>query len=277
MNYQLLINNFPVFSGNVAATFCLILIVIILAVIGSVYAAKYLRKKLQEDEILKSEFLTIIAHKFRTPLTSVKWAVESLLSGEQDPYKKESYSEIREANENLIKLTGTLIELTETNSAAASSYAFEEVNLCDFVRLVATNLKGVFHEKNIFFGVRCLVSDIQVKVDKARMEFVLQTLFENACNYSPPGRDVDVTVGVEKNKAVVAVVDHGIGIDPRDLPRIFTKFFRTEAATTADTEGVGIGLYLAKSVMQRHKGTIDVYSEGLDKGTMFRVTLPVVK
>jgi len=273
MNYEILINNSSVWSGNI---FVLALVVLILLGILATIVV-YLWRKLEENEGLKYEFITIIAHKFRTPLTSIKWLMEGMLADELDAHKREGYSDIAQSTEKLISLTGTLIELTDTDRESKSSYSFEPVSICDMVQGVANSLRGQFKEKNISLASQCEDQNVRAKVDKVRLEFVLQTLLENARIYTPSGRQVQTSVSQKGNKVIIQVSDNGIGIDHADLTHIFSKFYRTAIAKSVDTEGFGVGLFLARSIVKRHRGKIQVYSEGLDKGTTFTITLPAVK
>lgn len=233
--------------------------------------------KLNDSENLKYEFITIIAHKFRTPLTQIKWIAESMVPDEQDSYKKQNLQEVQKSTQQLIDLTGTLIELADSDSSSSSSYSFERVNICELVHTVGEAFKNAFHAKNIFLGIQCAEPEIFSNIDRPRIEFVLQTLLQNSITYSPPGRNVEVIVSTEKNKTVITISDHGIGIDPKDLPKIFTKFFRTANAKATDTEGFGVGLYLAQTIVRRHKGKILVFSDGIGKGTTFQTVIPLVK
>jgi two-component system phosphate regulon sensor histidine kinase PhoR len=275
MNYQELSYLFP-FSVSVdnqptAIVFGLSVLIFFVLIV------RYLVKKFDKNEALKYEFITIIAHKFRTPLTHVKWSTDELVKNEPDPYKKRSLQDIQQSNEKLIKLTGTLIELTDSDNTATSSYNFERTSLCSFVRTIGDSCKDAFHEKNIFFSVQCPPDDIFVKIDPQRMEFVLQTLLENALIYTPTGKNVAVIVQRISHKSFVSVTDQGIGIDKKDMSNIFTKFFRADNARATDTEGFGVGLYLAQAITRRHKGRIDVDSAGIGAGSTFTVTLRVVK
>ena len=229
------------------------------------------------NERQRYEFITIIAHKFRTPLTHIKWSAENLLSGNLDAYQKQSFADIRGANENLIKLTGSLIELTDSESGAKAAYKFERVNACDILREAAAEAKTAFHEKNIFIAVECAEPEITVRADRARLRFVIDTILENACLYSPPGRNAELKLERRGRKCAISVVDHGIGIEPRDLPKVFTKFFRAKNARAVNVEGFGIGLYLARSIVKRHGGKIKAFSEGANKGSTFSIILPRVK
>ncbi|MDE2041358.1 MAG: HAMP domain-containing histidine kinase [Patescibacteria group bacterium] len=273
MTYELIIGSTPILSGSIlVAGLAIVIIALLLAALANV-----IWKKLHEDENMKYEFITIIAHKFRTPLTTVKWLLENMLNDETDPQRRENFMDMKTSNEKLIALTGTLIELTNLDDETKSSYSFEKVSLCEFAKSVAEGHKDIFHEKNIFFSVQCPDPNALVSIDRPRMEFVLQTLFENACNYTPVGRNVDVYVGSQGGKAVLAVTDHGIGIDRADLPKIFTKFYRAANARSVDTEGFGVGLYLAQSITKHLGGRITASSAGIGQGATFTLTLPLAR
>ncbi len=272
MDYQLIINNAVLVSGSIWVA----LAIIVAIVVALAIAINFFLRKIHEGETMKYEFITIIAHKFRTPLTTSKWLLENMMVEETDPHIKENFGDMKASNEKLISLTATLIELTNLDNENRSAYSWKNTRLCDFVKAVADTHKEMFHEKNIFFSQQCSDPDVEVSIDQPRMEFVLQTLFENACTYTPTGRNVDVVIAAEGRKAVIAVTDHGIGIERYDLPKIFSKFFRAENAKNIDTEGFGVGLYLAQSIVRRHKGKIRAYSAGIDQGSTFTITLPRV-
>ncbi|MFA6432610.1 MAG: HAMP domain-containing sensor histidine kinase [Candidatus Paceibacterota bacterium] len=236
-----------------------------------------LMRKLRENESMKYEFITIVTHKFRTPLTQIKWTTENLLGGEQDSYKKQALSDIARSNENLIKLTNTLVGLTDTVKTARSQYNFERLNLCQLTEAAVEGAKTAFHEKNLFISMTCAVSEAYILAEKSRIEFVLGSLLENACTYTPPGRNIVVTVTANRRKVAVSIKDDGIGIAPGDIPHITTKFFRTKQAQNMDTEGFGVGLFLSNSIVKRHRGKLFVNSEGLDKGSTFNIVFPRVK
>lgn len=253
--------------------------ILIIALIGiiALVIAKIIWNKFRAYETLKYEFVTIIAHKFRTPLTQMKWILETLKEKEQDSYKIESLKTMEQSNQSLISLTGTLIELTDSSDTTYASYTFETVNAYDMVNAVVNMLKDSFHEKNLFLSVKAESPDAFVSVDRPRMDFVLQTILENAISYSPTGRSVEIYVSKTKNKVFIKVVDYGIGMDPADISHVFSKFFRAGNAQTMDTEGFGVGLFLAQSIVKRHKGKIEVASAGLEKGTTFTIVLPATR
>jgi len=231
-------------------------------------------RKMQENEIMKYEFITIIAHKFRTPLTQLKWLIEGLMETEQDTSSRENLGNMKQSTDRLINMTGTLIELTNADTENKASYQIESVPVCESTRTVTNSLKAAFQEKNISFSVQCLVEEVTINADRTRFEFVLQTLLENSFNYTPPGRQVQVSVDADARRAYVTVTDNGIGISVNDLPKIFGKFYRTQNAKSMDTEGFGVGLYFSQTIIRRFGGKIEVYSPGIDKGSTFRIVIP---
>jgi signal transduction histidine kinase len=258
-----------------------IIIVPIFFVLLLSYSVYRLIKDMRESQRMKSEFISIIAHKFRTPLSAGKWIIENMSSNEHDASKRESLNEMRKINEHLVSITNTMIELADSDKASRGGYSFERTDMCSFIRTVSEEYNLRFHEKNIFFSMRCVEKELYAKIDKPRFEFVIQTLLENACTYTPPGRNVEVVVSPTRQsfrrKVVISVNDGGIGIDPADARKIFTKFFRADNARSADTEGFGVGLFLARSIARRHYGKMVFSSEGLGKGSLFQVIIPRVR
>lgn len=270
MQYTILLDERTVFQGNVL-TFLLITVITIAVLVG---IGLMIWKKIQENEVMKYEFITIIAHKFRTPLTQLKWLIEGLIESEQDSSNRENLKDMMQSTDHLINMTGTLIELTNADSENKASYQFEKVPICEVTRNLVNIFKNAFHEKNILLSFQCSEEEVYVSADHTRLEFVLQTLLENAYNYTPPGRQVSINVGHDGHKAIINVTDNGTGIAAEDIPRIFTKFYRTENAKAMDTEGFGVGLYFSQTIIHRFGGKIEVYSPGLDKGATFRIVLP---
>lgn len=234
-------------------------------------------KKLRENDEMKYEFITVIAHKFRTPLTQTKWSTEELMEKETDPEKIKTLQYIKESNDKLVNLTGTLVEMSDEASTVDVLYKFKSVSLIDLVRSVTGQMSEAFTKKNITFKLELPINDLFVLADVDRLSFVLQTLLENSITYTPARGSIVLTLSRSQGKAHISVADNGIGIAKNEIPRIFSKFYRTHLAQNTDTEGFGVGLYLAKSVTVRHSGTIDVYSDGEGKGSTFTIILPALK
>lgn len=233
--------------------------------------------KLRESELLKYEFITIIAHKFRTPLTQAKWTLESMISEESNSDKKALLSSLHTSSDKLIDLTGALVELTDIDHGGDGQYTFEMVEVCSLVQTATVTFRPAFDAKHILFTSTCNIGQIWANIDRKRMQFVLQTLLENAAAYTPEGGKVTVGVASTKSRVCIGVTDSGIGVAQDDIPRVFSKFYRSIGAKKVDTEGFGVGLYLAQSIAHRHGGRIEIVSEGENKGSTFTVVLPIAK
>lgn len=257
-------------------TLAIIFVVFALAVLVLIVILEIVQH-VRNSEKMKYEFITIIAHKFQTPLSQIKWIAENIKSEETSPYTKENIGELQKANENLINLTGTLIEMTDSDNTAKSAYNFERIDLCDLLRKTADSMKNIYKEKNIAFSVSCAQNDIAVSADKTRLEFVIQTILNNAFNYTPTGKSISASIDIDAKKAVLSVRDDGIGIAKDDMSRIGKKFFRGHNSSQMDTEGFGVSLYLADTIIRRHKGIISISSGGVGMGTIATITLPRAK
>ena len=228
--------------------------------------------------MLKYEFISIVTHKFRTPLTHIKWSTENLIaknsiSGED----KEELDKIRQSNSRLVELTNILAVLSDTEESGALDYAYrkERIDFCRFVKELIDVYAPSYKEKNITVQVSGLDDVINVFADAAKLRFVLETLFENSIVYTGSGGSVKVEIVKYKQKVRFSVRDNGIGISESDMGKMFGKFYRTRAASHEDTEGFGIGLYMSKNIIKRHGGLIGVTSRGEGKGSEFYFTLPI--
>jgi signal transduction histidine kinase len=116
---------------------------------------------------------------------------------------------------------------------------------------------------------------VYVNADRERFRFVLHTLIENAIRYTPAKGTIRITIDNSDGLAHIIVADTGIGISEKEIRYVFTRFYRTDRAKVADTEGAGIGLYLSKVIVDRHGGKMSALSEGENKGSTFTVVVPL--
>jgi signal transduction histidine kinase len=117
----------------------------------------------------------------------------------------------------------------------------------------------------------------QINADKTRLQFVMQIIFENAIIYTPQNGKIEIKIHFnnEKKEFIFSVSDSGIGINSNDLPKLFSKFYRTVSARHTDTEGMGIGLYMAKKIIINHNGRIWAESDGEGNGSTFFFAIPL--
>jgi signal transduction histidine kinase len=233
-------------------------------------------EKMRDIDVLKYEFITVVTHKFRTPLTRIKWASEmlkKLIPRESADESRLAVEEIDTANELMVELTDMLIGLKHSDDIDYL-YSFEEADLCKVVEKAVKNMSHHIQDKNLEFSFSCAPDIPLAMLDMRRMQFALQIVIENAIIYTPAGGKVSVSVRQDGGRIAVEVRDSGIGISKDDLDRMFTKFFRSKEAKTTDTEGMGIGLFMAHQIVERHDGDIRVTSSGVGQGSTFVVELP---
>lgn len=231
-------------------------------------------------EKLKSEFVSIAAHQLRTPLTSIKWIITSLLAGDfgaLNPDQQEYLQKTDTSNERMINLVDDLLNLSRIEEGryiqTKDLFSLEEL-----IDKSIENAKIKLQKKNLELSFEKIEGVPQVLADKEKIRLVVQNLIENAANYSLTGGKIVVTLEEDqtKNEVVFSVQDNGIGIPDDQKSRIFTKFFRAENAVHAETVGSGLGLFINKNIIESHGGRIWFESEN-DKGTVFSFALPLGK
>jgi signal transduction histidine kinase len=254
------------------AAFWLVPLLIALAAVG---AGTLYWRKAEEAERLKYEFITVAAHKFRTPLTRIRWASEALLTRtDLTPDARELVNTMRTSDLELIQLSNLLMDAARLDK---DSYSYVEVPLS--LEELAAQAVAVYHdalkEKRITLVLNPPPPLPEVKGDKERLLSAMSVLLENAIAYTPAGGTITVALSAGPDQVRFSVTDTGIGVSSEEARHIFKKFYRTDRARHADTEGVGLGLHMAKSIIERHRGSIGVESKGAGQGSTFWFTLPL--
>ena len=223
--------------------------------------------KSKEADKLKYEFITVATHKLRTPLTKIKWAASLLRDARiSEADKNKLVNEIVLADEQLIDLTNELLAITKAEENLYR-YNLESADLEKIARKVVNDHQFQMKERGVKLIYNAEKNLPKVKIDKERISSVVQTLLENAILYTKD--EIKINIDVYKNSVIFHIEDNGIGINKEDKLYIFSKFFRTHEAYLTETEGTGLGLFLAKSIIDKHNGKIGVRSEGKGKGSVF--------
>jgi len=241
----------------------------ILTVTLSVFVWRSLRK----NDLLRYEFITTVTHKFRTPLTHIKWSAENLSKLRMSQEANGELDNIVSANSKLVELTNLLVNASELEQ---SSFAYKKERV-DFSRVVKETVGAMSRQmqvKNIVLSTDFTPS-ITVFCDVSRIQFVVQTLIENAINYNTQGGHITLKSNVVNGSVIFSVTDTGIGIPDSELSLIFSRFYRGALARSSDTEGMGIGLFMSKQIVSRHDGKIWAESAGEGKGSTFSFSIPV--
>lgn len=232
-------------------------------------------EKLQQLDRMKSEFVTLVTHQLRTPLSGIKWSLSMLLNGEMGeltPEQKTYLLKTYESNERMIDLINDLLQADRLESGMMK-FQFQPTKLLDLVDNILIEVSPLAEHKKVrlTYGDRDDVP--MLSIDPQNMRVVIQNLVENAIKYTPAGGSVTIGITAKGQCVEIAVQDSGIGIPPQYQKNIFQRFFRAPNAVLTETVGSGLGLYIVKNIVDHHHGTISFTStEG--KGTMFTITLP---
>lgn len=239
---------------------------------------KVIQDRTREVELLKSksEFITIAAHQLRTPLTAVNWIFEGFSKSEDlVPEDRELAGNGLTATRKLLKIVNDLLDVSKIEEGRFG-YNFESVNLLDFISEVLINAQVVAKEYGIkLYFDKGTETSIMATIDSNRLGLAVSNLIDNSIRYNV--KNGSVTIGIkrvpDKPYVEMSVKDTGIGIPPKDMSKVFSKFFRAENVVKHETEGSGLGLYITKNIINRHGGTIWAESV-IDRGTTFFFTLP---
>jgi len=228
-------------------------------------------------ERMKTEFVSIAAHQLRTPISAIKWTLRMILDGDLGPINEEQrdfLDKTYKSNERMISLINDLLNVTRIEEGR-HLYNLALKNFEDVIESLAANYADILKRRNLVLDFKKPAEKLpQVKIDVEKASLVISNLIENAMKYTPPGGKIYVDVIQEDASIKVSVRDTGMGILKDQQARIFTKYFRGSNALKMETEGTGLGLFIAKNVVETHGGKIWFNSEE-GKGTTFFFTLPV--
>ncbi len=229
-------------------------------------------ERLREADRLKDEFVALISHDLRTPLTSITGYVELALEDDLSDEVRGFLQVVSRNSERLLALVNDLLFVARLQTG---EIALEpaEVDLAEVVREGVRSMEPRAAAKRIAL-TRSLAPVPAVNVDRGRVLQVLDNLISNAVKFTPEGGSVHVTLGHDDDRVVLEVADTGIGIAPRDQRRLFERFFRAENAVERQVPGTGLGLYISRAIAQAHEGALTVHSE-LGRGSTFRLELPL--
>jgi signal transduction histidine kinase len=235
-------------------------------------------EKLTNLDTQKSEFMSIIAHQMRTPLSAIKWTLNMMVKNELGPLTVDQVNFLKkadESNEHMIGLVEDML-LADRLETGRSDINLTETNLDEIISDVLYDLtsKIKLHDTQVH-RTQCDPAVCTVKADKEKMRAVIQNLLENAVKYTTQGGSVTVQVYDKDEYIYVSVKDSGIGIPKDQQAYIFGKFYRARNAARVEANGSGLGLFIAKNIIERHGGTITCSSEE-GKGTTFTFSIKKV-
>lgn len=232
-------------------------------------------EQLEQVESMRRQLIGDVAHELRTPLTAIKGTAEALMDGVL-PASTETYQQIHSEAGRLSRLVDDLQELSRVESRS-TQLDIHPVDSASLIQTVTKRLKYQFDEKRVKLTLSLPRDPIHVLADEGRILQVLTNLIGNALQYTPEHGTVTISIEREKNEALISVADTGDGIPPEHLARIFDRFYRVDKSRSRARGGSGIGLTIAKHLVESHGGRIWARSAGKEKGSVFIFTLPLAK
>ena len=226
----------------------------------------------------KSEFVSAVSHELRTPLTSIKGYASILMTGKvgEIPLQvKERLEKINKHSDNLVKFINDLLDISRIESGRAEM-KLEKKNIAGLIDNIRDLLALQMKEKNIQFATEIPPATPELLIDSSQIERVFINLLGNAVKFTPKNGTITIKVRPQKDDVLFDVSDTGIGIAEGDIPKLFDEFYRVENEINQAVKGTGLGLTLAKNIIEAHHGKIWVTSKQ-NVETTFHFTLPTPK
>lgn len=251
------------------------IVTVFILTIGTVIVSSV--ERIAEASRMKSEFIAIASHELKTPLSAIKWALDLILS-----YKKEQCNEeileylvaMNENNERLIKLTNNLLDVSRIESGSFTLNPKKQ-SIVELIEDLVKELQPLASVSNVSLTFSQPQEQIPlIYFDSDRIKMVLVNLIHNAIKYIKGKGNVNLSITRSGNKVVVEVRDTGVGIPRHDQPFIFSKFYRSNNTFMYQTQGAGLGLFIARAFIEASGGKIGFKSsEG--SGSVFWFSLPI--
>ena len=231
--------------------------------------------RLKRLESMRRDFVANVSHELKTPITSIKGFVETLLSGAMDkPEDSKRFLEIVASQaDRLNAIIDDLLSLSQLEQdAEKADIIFEESELKPVLEMAIQACAPKASEKTVLIELNC-PENVTVRINPQLLEQAVINLVDNAIKYSLPSTQVRVDVSTGEAGITVAVIDQGRGIEKEHFPRLFERFYRVDRDRSREMGGTGLGLAIVKHIAQVHGGSVSVDSS-IGKGSTFRIHLP---
>ena len=229
----------------------------------------------KQDEIRKNDFIGMVSHELKTPLTSLNAIIQvtnAKLKTSDDQFLAGAMDK---ANTQVKRMTTMINGFLNISRLESGKILIEKsnFNIEELVSVITEEMK-LSVTSHCFNLINC--DPIAVFADRDKINSVISNLISNAVKYSPNDTTIEISCTVSKKEVRVSIKDEGIGIKPSDADKIFERYYRVKSSNTSHISGFGIGLYLSAEIIERHEGRIGLESEP-GKGSTFYFTLPFGK
>jgi signal transduction histidine kinase/ActR/RegA family two-component response regulator len=236
--------------------------------------SKEAEERLQESNRRKDEFLAMLSHELRNPLAPIRTAVEVIRRlAPPDPNLIMARDVVDRQVNHLVRLVEELLDVSRISEGKVALKK-ESIELGAVIKHSIETARPLIETRRQRLVVNTASTPIWLFGDFARLAQVVGNLVNNAAKYTQEGGRIEVTAMAHQGAAVIEVKDNGSGIDPRLLPRVFELFVQGERSLDRSQGGLGVGLTLVQRLVEMHQGRVEAVSEGIGRGSTFRVTLP---
>ncbi len=246
----------------------------LLAAMVSLYVVYVFLQKTRASDRAKQEFITIAAHKLRTPLTHIHYIADELKQVQTPAETAALAVNLEESTAQLIDLVNKVLDVANLETQS-EKYQFNPIDLKVLTDKVMEKVGPNAQHKKIAVNIHVAEAVPKVEGYEKTLKFVIQSLLENAVIYTPENGSITVDISTDGKELTWSIQDSGIGIAKEDVEKVFDKFFRGQNALKTDTEGTGLALSISRNLIKRQGGMIHVFSEGIGLGTRFWFTLPI--
>ncbi|MCB9808974.1 HAMP domain-containing histidine kinase [Candidatus Nomurabacteria bacterium] len=236
-------------------------------------------KELEEAQKQQQEFISMIVHELRTPLSGTKWTLKMLLDGDLAHFSEEQLHILREGYRSNERMVDLLEELSRANKAQVWTfqYTFEESDVEELIEETMTQFLSAARARNLTIKFQRPKSTVpHIRIDKNKMTIVLEHMIENAIKYTPEGEMISVALELTDKYIVVRVHNPGTTLGPGDHEIIFEKYTRGSLARTSQTPGTGMGLFTVRKIVEDHQGVV-AFTSTSKEGTTITIQLPLEK
>ena len=249
-------------------------VTVILFVISFIITQSF--DKLAQANRMKSEFVSIVSHQLRSPLSNLKWAIEFLMSGRIEPIGEKQLEYFKILKENSSRMEDLISDLLIVSRIETAKLPFKkaEFSLDDLVKELVKTFIPFARASNVEINLFVPADLPKIVSDFSQIGQVIENLLDNATRYIKDAGEIKIKLEKRNKDIYLEIKDTGVGIPRDDQKYIFQKFFRAENVMKYQTQGSGLGLYISKAIIEKAGGRIGFKSQE-GKGSTFWFTLPI--
>ncbi|MFH1509814.1 MAG: HAMP domain-containing sensor histidine kinase [Candidatus Nealsonbacteria bacterium] len=248
---------------------------LILLIIATTISKNF--ERLAETNKMKSEFVNVVSHQLRSPLSNLKWALEFIMNSSEskDISKKhlEYINILKENTDRMSELVSDLLTVSRIEQGKLPT-SIEKVSLGKIVQKIIKEVEIFIKASNATIFLKIDDNLPEISLDISQIKLAIENVLDNAIRYSDEKGKINIKINKKDNYLYLEIKDSGVGIPSSDQKYIFQKFFRSGNALRHKTEGSGLGLYIAKSIVEKNGGKLKFKSEE-GKGSTFWFILPI--